>query len=80
MTPRLLHFLRLPLPALALNDQPRQEPDGIGTTPQRIVLGIAAILAATFLFVREADLAAYPGGNLVLGVGIFLVLVPTLPH
>lgn len=77
MRPARLLMSSLSLPALY--DQSRSC-DGVGTTPRRIILGIGAIVIATFFFVRETDLAAYPGGNLVLGVGIFLVLVRTLPH
>ncbi|QND69163.1 hypothetical protein HB777_35940 (plasmid) [Mesorhizobium loti] len=80
MRPGLPQILKLPLPALARVDQSGGDEDGIGTTPQRIILGIGAIVAATCLFVREVDLAACPGGNWVLGVGIFFVLARTLPH
>lgn len=78
MRPRLPHMLRLPLPALVFDDQFLG--DGIETMSRRIVLGAGEIVAATCLFVREVDLAACPGGNWVLGVGIFFVLARTLPH
>lgn len=78
MRPARLLMSSLSLPARY--DQSRLACDGVGTTPRRIILGIVAIVIATFFFVRGTDLAAYPGGNLVLAVGIFLVLVRTLPH
>ncbi len=64
----------------ALYDQSRSACDGVGTTSRRIILGIGSLVIATLFFVRETDLAACPGGNLVLGVGIFLVLACMLPH
>lgn len=80
MRPGLPHILKLPMPASALDGQPGGNANDVGTTARRIVLGLGAIVVATLFFVREVDLAACPGGNLVLGVGIFFVLARTLPH
>ncbi|WP_195180297.1 hypothetical protein [Mesorhizobium sp. INR15] len=54
--------------------------DAVRTTPRRIAVGLLAIASVTWLVVREGDLAAYPGGNLVLACGIFIVLSRVLPH
>ncbi len=65
---------------LVTDCQPDQEADMVGTTPRRIIVGLVAIVAVSWFFVREVDLAAYPGGNLVLGFGIFVLLLRILPH
>lgn len=63
-----------------MDDQSDHDLELIGTTPRRIVLGTLALVAATFLVAREVELAAYPGSNLVLGLGVFLLLSRILPH
>lgn len=65
--------------ARTMDDQPDHDLELIGTTPRRILLGRLALVAATSV-AREVDLAAYPGGNLVLGLGVFLLLSRIPPH
>lgn len=63
-----------------MDDQPDHELELIGTTPRRIVLGTLALVAATCFIANEVNLEAYPGGNLVVAFGVFLVLSRILPH
>lgn len=71
---------RMPWERLRLQSRTSDDSDAVRTTPFRIAAGLALMISSIFLFVREVDLAAHPGGRWLLAFAMFIMLLRILPH
>ncbi len=74
------HTSRSNMAGLADDGQSPGMPDAYGTSATRMLVGLATIVAVTWLFAREVDVTAHSASRLVLAFGIFIVLRRILPH